>query len=129
MASIGLVTFSRIYHYSQMGNHYFTNMFHVVVNDKRDVPILFMYSKKDDIISHRSMAKFAAKRRALGFDIHEAIYDNCNHCKIYPTYPEDYLRRVYRHLKISRVDMKTIIDGSANNKSIKEERSKLSIRK
>lgn len=108
-----MVATYRIYHYAHLGKHYFSNMFHVVVNDKRDLPILFMYSKQDTIISHKSMAKFVTKRRALGFDIDEVAYEDCDHCMIYPKYSEDYLRRVYRHLEISKVDMKSIFNGQS----------------
>lgn len=103
----------RVYHYAHMGQHYFHNMFHVVANDKRNLPTLFMYSRHDTLLSHRSMAKFVAKRRALGFDnINTIIYDDCDHVMIYPKHPQDYLARIYQHLELSKVDIKSIFNDS-----------------
>jgi hypothetical protein len=100
-----------MYHYAHLGRHYFTNMFEVIGSDPRPVPSLYIYSKSDLLIYHENIARFMARRRALLPDLYQksVVYETGDHVMLYMKYPEEYVRHVSDHLRLCKLDMRSIL--------------------
>ena len=109
-----------VYHFSTLGNHYFNNMFKIVLKDPRPVPCLFIYSLADILVDPANIANFILKKKKLFPQLYvkSIVYDGAEHVSIFQKYPEDYLKHVTEHLEYCKVDIKSILNEIQKNKNL-----------
>ena len=109
-----VVALYNAYRLVHLGNDYFANAFRTILNDKRPLPILFMYSKIDKLISSTEIARFIAKKRQLfpSQYIKSVVYEDAEHVLLYAKYPDDYLKNIIEHIGVCNLDLKQILNKS-----------------
>jgi fermentation-respiration switch protein FrsA (DUF1100 family) len=98
LLSFSLVLIHQTYNLFTLGDNYFSQSFEQIINDKRQIPSLFLYSKNDKLISYKDIqAKILlAKKNRY---VREKLYEDADHVLIYQKYQQDYLNEIKSHLK------------------------------
>jgi hypothetical protein len=112
LISTVLVSCAALYHYGQLGKNYFTVVFDRIINDKRPVPTLIMYSEADKLIDPKSIKEMIIKRKQLHKDLYlkTVVFKDADHVLIYKKYPDDYLKHITEHLKMCNLDQNTVLE-------------------
>ena len=102
------------YHLVNLGDHYFTNMYKTFQADSRLVPTLVFYSTIDKLISGKNIAEQCRQKKLLHPNLYlKAIeYTDAEHVLIYAKHPDEYLKYVSDHLRMCRLDIKTVLNDS-----------------
>jgi hypothetical protein len=101
-----------VYHLGKLKKHYFTDAFEKIINDKRPVPTLVMYSEADKLIDPKSVDEMAERRKRLHTELYlkTVVYKDADHVLIYNKYPHEYVKHIKEHLEMSKLDTKTIFE-------------------
>jgi hypothetical protein len=107
----GFVISLNVYFLIMFGRDKFSVSYRTLVNDRIEVPFLFLYSKGDRILDPNDMHNFTlAKKRILpNLYIKSVVYEDADHVLIYLKYPEDYTNNIIEHLKVCEIDIPSII--------------------
>lgn len=111
IVATGFVFSLNVYLFSMFGKDKFSVSYRTLVNDRIEVPFLFMYSKGDKILDPVDMYNFTiAKKRLLpNLYIKSAVFEDAEHVLIYLKYPEDYTKNIVEHLKVCKIDIPSFI--------------------
>jgi hypothetical protein len=130
LVSSTVVTTYQLYRLVKLGNDYFSNGFKIMLGDNLEIPFLFMYSKKDKLISPVEIKKFIDEKMKLHPNqyIKSIVYDDGEHVLLYLKHPEDYVRNINEHLGLCKIEMGTILNSlniDKLNGQFSESRAKL----
>ncbi|CAF0994606.1 unnamed protein product [Brachionus calyciflorus] len=92
-------------------NNYFFEMYKTVINDPRHVPSLYMYSTIDKLIPGENIKENIEMRKKNHPNLYvkEVVYDDAEHVLLYQKHPQDYLKHIYEHLKLCKVDIESVM--------------------
>ena len=110
IATVIITTFNG-YRLMHLGNDYFTNTFKTILSDTRPIPMLFLYSKADKLISSVEISKFIEQKRHLFPNVYikSVVYDDADHVLLYAKYPQDYLKNIIEHIHVCNLDVKKVL--------------------
>jgi pimeloyl-ACP methyl ester carboxylesterase len=111
LVSTLFVAYAAVFHYGQLGEHYYTRAFDTVVEDDRLVPALVLYSEKDSVVSSKSVEEMAARRKHLhkGLFLKTVAFKDTDHVLIYNKYKEEYVKYINEHLNMCKLDINTVL--------------------
>lgn len=99
------------YDFVTQKDNYFRTVFKLIVEDKRQVPMLVLYSKVDKLLAAEEIEENLKKRKSLypNLMIKSKMYPDAEHVMIYQKYPEDYLKHVKEHIEFCKLDLATVL--------------------